>query len=67
MSLADTIDAGLNNPECAFFVGQTFGQATTGAIILKVTAIYFGIKIIDKIIFSGIPKIYKKLRGKSHG
>lgn len=29
MSLAETITTGLNNPECAFFVGQTIGNGVT--------------------------------------
>lgn len=62
MSLAETINNGLNNPECAFFVGQYLGQASTGKLVLYMSIIYFGIKLIDKIIFEGLPSICKKWR-----
>lgn len=64
MSLVDTMKTGLNNPDCAFYVGQSVGMATTGSIIVKVTVIYFGVKLIDKILFTGIPTIYKKFKAR---
>ena len=62
MSLAETITTGMNNPECAFFVGQTLGNVTAGMLIVKITLIYFGVKLLDKIIFKGVPQLYKKLK-----
>ena len=65
MSLAETIRTGMNNPECAFFVGQTLGVAQSGNLILKVALVYFGFRLLDRIVFTEIPKIYKKMKEKN--
>lgn len=62
LTLVDTIVKGVNNPECAFFVGQTLGQLTTVYLITKIALIYFGLKLLDKIVFTGIPLLYKKIK-----
>jgi len=64
VTLVDTINAGLNNPEYAFFVGQSMGHATAGMLIVKVTIIYFVVKIVDKLLFSKIPQLWKHLSKK---
>ena len=65
MTLSETISKGLNNPECAFFVGQFMGQATIVKTIFMITLIYFIIKATDKIALEPFlefikKKIYKK-------
>jgi hypothetical protein len=62
ITLADTIVKGMNNPDCAFFVGQSLGYTTAGSLIFKVGLIYIALKALDKIIFTLIPKLYKKWR-----
>ena len=64
MSLAETIRLGLNNPECAFFVGSFMGNMSTGRTIVFLGLIYFGFKFIDKFIFSQIPKLWKWMKKK---
>lgn len=58
VTLADTITAGLNNPECAFYVGNMMGTATIGFIAFRLALVYYGIKMLDKLIFKGVPKFY---------
>ncbi len=67
MSLSNTILTGMNNPDCAFYVGQSLGYASAGTLIVRVTAVYFGVKLIDKILFTGIPNLYKKFRKQGKG
>ena len=62
MGLAETISLGINNPDCSFFVGQSLGQATAASLIVKVTLVYFGVKVVDKIIFQGIPKLFRRAK-----
>lgn len=62
MTLAETIITGMNNPECAFFVGQSLGYASSGTLIVRVGLIYFGFKILDKFVFERIPSFIKKVK-----
>lgn len=50
--------AGIDNPECAFFVGNMVGTASIGFIAFRLALIYYGIKLLDKLIFKGIPRFY---------
>jgi len=54
--------AGLNNPDCAFYVGAMAGQMGIAYLIIRVMIIYFGIKLLEKLTFVGIPKFYKWLK-----
>ena len=63
MSLGETITAGMNNPDCAFYVGMVTGQASAGQFIFKIALVYFGFKLLDKLFFQGIPFCWKRLRG----
>jgi len=47
--------AGINNPECAFFVGNTVGAMSIAYVFYRVILIYYAIKLLDKLIFKGIP------------
>jgi len=51
--------AGLNNPECAFYVGAMAGQFGLSYLIIRVAFIYFGLRILEKLILVGIPKFYE--------
>jgi len=64
MSLSETILNGLNNPECAFYVGQTIGYSSAGQLMLKIGLIYFGFKFLDKFVFEKIPIWYKKINAQ---
>lgn len=60
-TLVDTIATGMNNPDCSFFVGQMIGTLSAGSLIVRVAIIYFGFKVLDKIVFTGIPYLYKNI------
>ena len=62
MSITDVIMTGMNNPDCAFYVGAFAGNITTGGLIFRIALIYFGMKLIDKIVFLGIPKLYNLIK-----
>ena len=62
--LADTINNGLNNPDCAFFVGTFFGQAITIKLILVGIAMYFIFKVVDTFAFEPTMKWIKQEVGK---
>lgn len=64
MSLTETISTGINNPECAFFVGQSLGYASAGTLMFRIALVYFGFKLLEKIAFVGIPLAYKKIKQK---
>ncbi|KKL77529.1 hypothetical protein LCGC14_2033970 [marine sediment metagenome] len=66
MGFAEIVTKGMNNPDCSFYVGQTFGQITTVGLLARVMLVYFGIKLLDKMVFKGLPMLYKKFkrRGK---
>ena len=56
--------AGFNNPDCAFFVGSFAGSILTYMTIFRIALVYFGLRLLDKIIFSGIPKLYKFIKNR---
>lgn len=62
MSLVETISKGLNNPDCAFYVGQSLGYGQAGSLIFRVALIYFGLRLVDKLVFVGIPRLYRKYK-----
>lgn len=62
--LNETIATGLNNPECAFFIGQMFGASMTFKIIIAIVIIGFLAKAIDRLAWNPLikwikDKIYK--------
>lgn len=61
-SFVNNTMAGMNNPECAFWVGQSVGNMAVGYLIIRIAFIYFGLKLLDKLVFIGIPKFYKWIR-----
>lgn len=60
----DIVVNGLNNPDCAFFVGQTFGYVLATRLVVMVGVIYFGFKLLDKIVFTWIPGSYNNWKAK---
>lgn len=58
-TLGDTLLKGINNPDCGFFVGYFTGSATVGSMIIRVVVIYYAIKLLDKLLFTGLPKLYQ--------
>lgn len=49
MALAETIQTGLNNPECAFFVGSYMGAAWGAKLLFMAYLMYAIAKVLDKI------------------
>jgi hypothetical protein len=56
-NFTSTIMAGLDNPDCAFYVGTFFGSINIGRIILMVVLINVGYDILKKFI----PWLYKEV------
>ena len=59
----------MNNPECAFYVGATFGQFLIFRIVAALFAFYFIVKVVDKLALTPLleylrNKIY---RNKNNG
>jgi len=52
--LNETIAAGLNNPDCAFFVGNFMGNFLAMRWLFFLAVCYFMFKIIDKLAFEPI-------------
>lgn len=64
MTFSENLMAGLNNPECSFFVGATVGQYLTLRIIFALVGIYIITKILDKLVLNPLLAwIYKKIYG----
>ena len=59
MTLVDTINMGLNNPDCAFFVGNYMGQLFTIHSMLILLSIYLGFKFLDKLAVEPLIKYIK--------
>lgn len=53
--------AGVNNPECSFFVGATVGQYLVISLLWKIALFYFLIRIIDSWIFTPITRYVKRV------
>lgn len=49
MSLSDTIITGMNNPDCAFYVGSFIGNYSTGKLILAGMFLMIVYKFVDKM------------------
>lgn len=68
-NFTENIVKGINNPDCAFFVGTTTGTFFTSALIIKIilasALIWFGFRILaEKIISPLIDYIAKKINKK---
>lgn len=63
-NLTEIITAGLNNPECAFYVGAFTGQFMALRYLIVVLIIFFVFKIIEKLAFEPfISWVKNKVRG----
>lgn len=60
MTLSATIEAGLNNPDCAFFVGSFFGTAYIVKLMLYIACIYWVIKAVDKLALEPVIDYIKR-------
>lgn len=68
-NLSSIISTGLNNPECAFFVGQMFGQYTSLKILLGMAGFIMVYKLVDNLalipLMEKIKSLWKKRGGKN--
>jgi len=64
--LTETIQTGLNNPECAFFVGKMAGEAMIFNLMAALAIFGFLYKAVDKLAFEpAVAWLKKKIyRGK---
>jgi len=65
ITLADTISAGIHNPDCAFFVGHMTGSYGAVSNLFCLLALFLVYKLIDKLAWTPLLdwiklKIYKK-------
>ena len=60
MTLGEIITTGLNNPECAFFVGQTFGTFLVFKIAIGLAIINWIYKAMDVLAFEPFINWIKK-------
>ena len=60
MALAEIINAGLNNPECSFFVGTWMGQFTLMRVVIWGAGIYLVSKFLDRIALEPLTLWLKK-------
>lgn len=65
--LNETIAAGLNNPECSFYVGAFLGQAMFGKLLIYAGVIYIIVKSLDKLAIEPFIAWVKKKFFKSDG
>ena len=60
-NLSTIISNGLNNPDCAFYTGQMFGQLT----LFRVLIIFYGLNIIYKFVDTlAVQPMIDKLKSK---
>jgi len=60
MTLTEIIQKGMNNPECAFYVGSFFGNLMAFKWLVTILAIGFIYKAIDKLAWSPLIEWIKK-------
>jgi len=65
--LNETISAGLNNPDCAFFVGSFTGSFLSFKYLIIVILLYFGFKLLDAFIVEPSIAKFKKYLHKKTG
>ena len=58
--LNETIANGLNNPDCAFFVGNFLGNYTSFRWVLALIGAYFVFKAVDTLAFKPLLDFIKK-------
>ena len=56
----------MTNTTLANVMVTVFGSYVTSTFIVKIALIYFGVKLLDKLIFKIIPGWYKKVRDKKN-
>ena len=60
MSLTEIITTGMNNPDCAFFVGSFYGQVMTMKGIITLMGLLLIFKILDKLVIEPCLEWIKK-------
>ena len=50
VTIADTIRTGLNNPDCAFYVGQWFGMWLALKFFIFFAVAYYLFRLLDKVM-----------------
>ena len=55
----NTTITGINNPDCAFFVGSMMGQMTLSYVAIRIAFIYVAFRLLDKFLFVGVPLTWK--------
>lgn len=62
--LNDTIINGINNPDCAYFVGMTVGSASLFGKLFLLMAVFTLFKFVEKLAVEPIiAKIKNKIKG----
>jgi len=61
MSLTDTINLGLNNSDCGFFVGYFTGNMNSIELLITIGILWYVFKAIDKLAFDPLMKKVKKM------
>lgn len=65
-TIADTILKGMNNPDCAFYVGKWLGGYESIRIVIVILILLLIYKAIDKLAFEPMLNwITNKFRGKN--
>ena len=62
-TLAETISLGVNNPECAFFVGTYMGQYITAKLFMFAILVYVALKFIERLALDPLIKYIKNKWG----
>lgn len=65
----NTFETGINNPDCSFFVGTTYGQIISMKSVMIMLGLYIILKAIDKLaiepVFSTLGAKIKRLLNKN--
>jgi hypothetical protein len=51
MTLIETIEIGMNTPECSFFVGHFTGAMFSLRLLVTLSILFFVFKLVDKLAF----------------
>lgn len=51
-NFTENIIAGLNNPECSFFVGATIGQYFILRLFIWLAIVYIILRVLERLIFT---------------
>ena len=63
----DNVLIGANNPDCSLYVGYTIGTISTWMFVGKIFLYYFALRLLERMLFEGIPRLYKFIRKRLKG